>query len=114
MTFLDEKLGKDTFKKYNNEKKCFEGAFSNASYEAILVGVAENIEKLQSIDLKKCIDLKGTPWYSNDYLWNGAFFLCAFFAFGAGKSRRFASREAIGTGRRAAYMNKEVPLGDAR
>lgn len=53
---LAEKLGKDTFKKYNNEKKCFEGAFSNASYEAILVGVAENIEKLQNIDLKKCIE----------------------------------------------------------
>ncbi|BCZ27934.1 hypothetical protein EUBC25_20210 [Claveliimonas bilis] len=53
---LAKKLGKDTFKKYNNEKKCFEGAFSNASYEAILVGVAENIEKLQSIDLKKCIE----------------------------------------------------------
>ena len=52
---LAEKLGKYTFRKYNDEKECFEGAFSNASYEAILVGVAENIEKLQKKDLKKII-----------------------------------------------------------
>lgn len=53
---LAEKVGKDTFKKYNAEKGCFEGAFSNASFEAILVGVAENIEKLKEKDLKTLIE----------------------------------------------------------
>lgn len=53
---LAEKVGKDTFKKYNTKKGCFEGPFSNASYEAILVGVAENIEKLQEINLKEKIE----------------------------------------------------------
>ena len=43
---INEKLGENSFKKYNCEKGKFEGAFSNASYEAILVGVAENYETI--------------------------------------------------------------------
>ena len=43
-------------KKYNLSKHCFEGAFSNASYEAILVGVAENLENLREKDIRKIIE----------------------------------------------------------
>ena len=53
---LAEKMGADTFKKYNLSKHCFEGAFSNASYEAILVGVAENLENLREKDIRKIIE----------------------------------------------------------
>lgn len=35
---LAETLGDDCFRKYNKEKDKFEGAFSNSSFEAILVG----------------------------------------------------------------------------
>ena len=53
--FLAEQMGQDTFKKYNIEKGCFEGAFSNASYEAILVGVAENLDALRNMDFREIV-----------------------------------------------------------
>lgn len=40
-------MGEDIFRKYNGEKEKFEGAFSNSSYEAILVGVATNLENIK-------------------------------------------------------------------
>ena len=43
---LAEHIGDDIFRKYNAEKDKFEGAFSNSSYEAILVGVALNIDRI--------------------------------------------------------------------
>ena len=54
--FLAEQMGQDTFKKYNLEKGCFEGAFSNASYEAILVGVAENLDTLKKMNFKELVE----------------------------------------------------------
>ena len=39
-------MGEKLFKKYNVEKGKFEGAFSNASFEAILVGTAENMDTI--------------------------------------------------------------------
>ena len=53
--FLAEQMGQDTFKKYNIEKGCFEGVFSNASYEAILVGVAENLDALRNMDFREIV-----------------------------------------------------------
>ena len=53
--FLYEKMGEDVFKKYVPEKGCFEGPFSNASYEAILVGVAENIDVIKGKDIREMI-----------------------------------------------------------
>jgi hypothetical protein len=43
---LSSTMGEDVFKRYNKEKGKFEGPFSNTSYESILVGVAENIDKV--------------------------------------------------------------------
>ena len=54
--FLAERMGQDIFKKFNKDKGCFEGAFSNASYEAILVGVAENLDDLRNKDFKKMVE----------------------------------------------------------
>ena len=45
---------------------------------------------------------------------NGAFFLCAFFAFGAGEAAVFGAGRQSVQAAEPAYMNKEVPLGDAR
>ena len=44
---LSEVMGKDLFKKYNVEKGKFEGSFSNASFEAILLGTALNFDKIE-------------------------------------------------------------------
>lgn len=43
---LAEYMGDEIFRKYNGEKDKFEGAFSNSSYEAILVGVASNLDNI--------------------------------------------------------------------
>lgn len=44
---LAEYMGADVFRKYNKDKDKFEGAFSNSSYEAILVGVATNFDNIK-------------------------------------------------------------------
>lgn len=48
--YINSKLGKDTFKKYNEDKKTFEGMFLESSFEAILPGLASNIEKIEKMD----------------------------------------------------------------
>lgn len=53
--YLAEQMADDVFKKFNPEKNRFEGGFSNSSYEAILVGVAENLDSLKNTDLKEKI-----------------------------------------------------------
>ncbi|MGF7017737.1 uncharacterized protein with ParB-like and HNH nuclease domain [Lachnospiraceae bacterium PF1-21] len=50
---LVDTTGENTFKKYNEEKEKFEGAFSNASFEAILVGTAENINSIDWMEYEK-------------------------------------------------------------
>lgn len=54
---LSSIMGQDCFKKYNLNKNRFEGSFSNASYEAILVGVAENYDNIQWDSLREKIKL---------------------------------------------------------
>lgn len=51
--YLYESLGENIFKKYNENKSKFEGAFSNSSFEAITAGVAENIDYIEGIDKDK-------------------------------------------------------------
>lgn len=48
--YLSQVLNEDTFKKYNVKKSKFEGPFSIPSFEAITVGVAENIDKIVNIN----------------------------------------------------------------
>lgn len=52
---ISKSIGNDVFKKYNFDKAKFEGAFSNSSFEAILVGTAENLDKLDWDTYKKKI-----------------------------------------------------------
>lgn len=47
--FLKNTLEKDSFQKYNSEKDKFERGFSNASFELIASGVANNLDKLEQI-----------------------------------------------------------------
>ena len=43
---LAEYMGDEIFRRHNGKKDKFEGAFSNSSYEAILVGVAANLDNI--------------------------------------------------------------------
>lgn len=52
---LSQTLGNNIFRKYSVEKDKFEGGFSNASYEAILVGIAENYEHIDWNNLESKI-----------------------------------------------------------
>jgi uncharacterized protein with ParB-like and HNH nuclease domain len=47
--FLKNTLESDSFQKYNSDKDKFERGFSNASFELIASGVANNIDRLEQI-----------------------------------------------------------------
>lgn len=51
--FISSTLGKDTFKKYNKDKKLFEGAFIESSFEAILPGLASNLNLYKGMPQKE-------------------------------------------------------------
>ena len=53
--FLANVISDNAFKKYNAEKEKFEGPFSNTSFEAVLVGIAENLDALQDKDVLSMI-----------------------------------------------------------
>lgn len=54
--FLDELLGEDSFKKYDPVRQKFKGAVSISAFEAIIIGVSENIEKLTKLPKKSIVD----------------------------------------------------------
>lgn len=47
---INEALGEDAFKKWNPEKSRFQGGFTVSGYEAVAIGVAENLEYWLSAD----------------------------------------------------------------
>jgi wyosine [tRNA(Phe)-imidazoG37] synthetase (radical SAM superfamily) len=65
--FLFKSLGVNTFKKYNEEKGKFEGAFLESSFEAIAPGVSINIDTIAKLSKeefqKKIIELYKQPDY---------------------------------------------------
>ncbi|AUC08305.2 DUF262 domain-containing protein [Acinetobacter lwoffii] len=63
--FLYLNLGNNAFKKYNITKNKFTGSFNLSAYEAILVGVAKNLDKLQKLD-KEVFIKKVEKIYSED------------------------------------------------
>lgn len=63
--FLYLNLGNNAFKKYNTSKDKFTGSFNLSAYEAILVGVAKNLDKLQKLD-KEVFIKKVEKIYSED------------------------------------------------
>ncbi|MFN8415327.1 MAG: DUF262 domain-containing protein [Cytophagaceae bacterium] len=52
---LNETLGADSFKKYNDAKDRFEGPFVESSFEAIVPGIANNYDKIKSIPKEQLI-----------------------------------------------------------
>lgn len=54
---IADTLGDEIFKKFNVEKKKFEGPFSNASFEAILVGTAENYNNIDWENYREKVEL---------------------------------------------------------
>ncbi len=53
---LNETLGADSFKKYNEARDRFEGSFVESSFEAIVPGIANNFEKSKSIPKDKLVE----------------------------------------------------------
>lgn len=53
--YLDQKMGSKVFKKYDPEKEKFVGPFLNSSYEAILIGVAENLDYWEGKEIESRI-----------------------------------------------------------
>lgn len=49
-TYLDGLLSEDSFKKYNDAKGKFEGPFLISAFEAIIVGLSENIDQIRHWD----------------------------------------------------------------
>ena len=61
---LVEYLGEKAFRKYISDKDTFEGSFLNTSFEAITVGVAENIDNIKwDSFLKKIKNMYSMPQY---------------------------------------------------
>lgn len=52
---LNETLGADSFKKYNDVKDRFEGPFVESSFETIVPGIANNYDKIKSISKEQLI-----------------------------------------------------------
>ncbi|MFD4928418.1 DUF262 domain-containing protein [Peribacillus butanolivorans] len=53
---LNRVLGEDSFRKYNEDKNRFMGAFSLATYEAIISGLIYNLDTIKEDDLKSLIE----------------------------------------------------------
>lgn len=61
--FLHENLGKNAFRRFNISEKKYYGNLNLSAYEAILIGVAKNLDKLKQLD-KKSIETKIQGIYS--------------------------------------------------
>lgn len=63
--YLYHALGSNIFKKYNAGKGEFEGAFSNSSFEAIVSGVALNIDSIEALPkdefIQKIVNMYSEP-----------------------------------------------------
>lgn len=50
--YLNDLLSENSFKKYNDAKGKFEGPFLISAFEAVIVGLSENINEIRRWDLK--------------------------------------------------------------
>lgn len=66
--FLNKKLDKDSFKKYNSDKRNFEGPLLESSFEAILPGLACNIDKFKGYDYSQIKSIIIKLYEEADYL----------------------------------------------
>lgn len=66
--YLYNALGPNVFKKYNVGKGEFEGAFSNSSFEAIVSGVALNIDSIEALPKEDFIQKLINMYIDPDFL----------------------------------------------
>lgn len=66
--FLYSSLGNNAFKKYNPSKDKFTGSFNLSAYEAILIGVAINLDKLQKLDKEVFIEKVEKIYSEEEYI----------------------------------------------
>jgi len=66
--FLAIQLGNNSFKKYNTNKDKFSGSFNLSAFEAILIGVAKNLDKLQKLDREIFIQKVKNIYSEEEYI----------------------------------------------
>ncbi|MFS8602691.1 DUF262 domain-containing protein [Priestia megaterium] len=66
-TYLDELLGENSFKKFDHVKNKFLGAFSISSFEAITVGLSNNIAALKQKQNEEVIDMIKNIYTMNEF-----------------------------------------------
>jgi hypothetical protein len=69
-TLLKVALGADSFKKYDQQKGVFKGAFLISAYESVALGVAHNIDlwQLTAEDAVKLSGLIESMWEQSDFI----------------------------------------------
>ncbi|MDH1727394.1 DUF262 domain-containing protein [Acinetobacter johnsonii] len=69
INFLYETIGINTFKKYNTKNQRFYGSFNLSAFEAVLIGIAINLDKIKQLE-KNQIEEKIKDIYAHeDYLY---------------------------------------------
>lgn len=67
-SYLDELLAEDSFKKYDSNKGVFKGACLISSFEAIIVGISENIDNIITRDTEEVINIIKGIYVSEAYM----------------------------------------------
>ncbi|HBG5207999.1 TPA: DUF262 domain-containing protein [Clostridioides difficile] len=65
--YLNVLLEDDVFRKFNNDKSKFYGAFSVASFELIISGFSKNLDKIKLLNQDKIISLIKSIYNSSEY-----------------------------------------------
>lgn len=68
INFLYEHLGTDAFRRYYPEKEKFAGSFNLSAYEAVLIGVAQNINCLQQLSKDQFIQKVKAMYSDPEYI----------------------------------------------
>jgi hypothetical protein len=66
--FLNNILGSNSFKKYNPKSNKFYGGFNLSAFEAILIGISKNLDKLKEIPKDKFIQRIKDIYSNEEYL----------------------------------------------
>ncbi|WP_410986573.1 DUF262 domain-containing protein [Bacillus cereus] len=67
-TYLNTLLAEDSFKKFDSDKEQFKGPFLISSFEALVVGVSENLSSLRKMQDQEAIDIIKGIYKSPEFL----------------------------------------------
>jgi len=66
--YLDELLAEDSFKKFDSNKEQFKGPFLISSFEALVVGISENLNKLKQKQDNDVVNIIKEIYESSEFL----------------------------------------------